>query len=105
MSSPTDLTSPTRRHLADRRLLRRLAARAVSEQVRHRRGLALPLQADLALPGLPGSLDGTQDVGNGTLFGGGGRGIRKSSTALLAQALSAGRTFHFSGQVRPYFTP
>ncbi len=66
---PNGLHLPTHRHLPNRRLLRRLAAGAVGEQVRHQRGLALPLQADLALPGLPGGLDGAQDVGDGALFG------------------------------------
>jgi hypothetical protein len=60
---------PTHRHLPNRRSLRRLAAGAVGEQVRHERGLALPLQRDLALPGLPGSLDGAQNAGDGALFG------------------------------------
>jgi len=41
----------------------------VGEQVRHQRGLALPLQADLALPGLSGGLGGAEDAGNRALLG------------------------------------
>ena len=60
---------PTLRHLPNLRLLRRLAARAMREEMLHQRRLALALQLQFVAPGLDGVLHGLQDVGDGALLG------------------------------------